>query len=319
MRIPSKPILLLALIAIATAIGLFGASLDQVSVRDGGADVAQAPQTPEPTAAQDAVVPRTAPTTAVAPTMAATDAPVQAATQAPTMVSQPAMTPTPEQTPRPQVPENTTGASIIVERGVTDRKLVALTFDAGDGPGYADEILDLLSSEGIHASFGLTGGWMRDHPDTVRRIVAEGHMIINHSESHQSWTGASTTGVPLTEEERIDELMGAAVAADEIAGYETAPFWRPPYGDYDAEAQALLAEYGYDYTLFWTCDSLAWNGSTAQEIAERCAPDQPGGGPGAIILMHVTQQADYESLSALVTEYKAAGYEFVTMEEMIAD
>ncbi len=229
------------------------------------------------------------------------------------------MTPTPEQTPRPQVPANTTGASIIVERGVSDRKLIALTFDAGEGPGYADEILDFLAQEGIHASFGLTGDWMRDHPDTVRRIVAEGHMIINHSDSHQSWTGASTTGVPLTEDERIDELMGAAVAADEIAGYETAPFWRPPYGDYDAEGQALLADYGYDYTLYWTCDSLAWNGSTAQEIAERCAPDQPGGGPGAIILMHVTQEADYQSLPALVAEYRAAGYEFVTMEEMIAD
>lgn len=319
MRIPSKPILLLALIAIATAIGLFGASLDDVSVGDNAADIVEAPRTPESPASDEAVVPTTTPTTAVEPTAAPTEAPADVATQAPTTVAQPTMTPTPEQTPRPQVPENTTGASIIVERGVSDRNLVALTFDAGEGPGYADEILDFLAQEGIHASFGLTGDWMRDHPDTVRRIVAEGHMIINHSESHQSWTGASTTGVPLSEDERIDELMGAAVAADEIAGYETAPFWRPPYGDYDAEGQALLADYGYDYTLYWTCDSLAWNGSTPQEIAERCAPDQPGGGPGAIILMHVTQEADYQSLPALVAEYKAAGYEFVTMEEMIAD
>ena len=44
-----------------------------------------------------------------------------------------------------------------------------------------------------------------------------------------------------------------------------------------------------------------------------------GGGPGAIILMHVTQEADYLSLEALVAAYKAEGYEFVTMEEMIAD
>lgn len=319
MRIPSKPILLFALIAIATAIGLFGASLDQVSVDDNAADVADVSPTPESAQDEGGSVPVAPPTANAEPTAAPSEAPAEAATQAPTAVPQPTIAPTPEQTPRPQVPGNTTGASLIVERGVSDRDLVALTFDAGEGPGYADEILDFLGAEGIHASFGLTGDWMREHPDTVRRIVAEGHMIFNHSDTHLSWTGASTTGVPLSEDERIDELMGAAVAADEIAGYETAPFWRPPYGDYDAEGQALLADYGYDYTLFWTCDSLAWTGTTATEIAERCAPDQPGGGPGAIILMHVTQEADYESLAALVSAYRAAGYEFVTMEEMIAD
>ncbi len=57
MRIPTKPILLLALIAIATAIGLFGASLDDVSVGDNAADVAEAPRTPESTAADDTVLP----------------------------------------------------------------------------------------------------------------------------------------------------------------------------------------------------------------------------------------------------------------------
>lgn len=320
MKYPPKSILLFILLAIATAMGISGTSLNPSAIGDTGDDIAEVPPTNVAVTGNYGATTPQATEPVPDPPVAAepTEVPAQDATRAPT-VAQPTMTPTPQQTPRPQVPETTTGASIIVERGVSERDLVALTFDAGEGPGYADEILDFLAAEGIHASFGLTGDWMREHPDTVRRIVAEGHMIINHSDSHQSWTGASTTGVPLSEDERIDELMGAAVAAEDIAGYETAPFWRPPYGDYDAEGQALLADYGYDYTLYWTCDSLAWNGSTAQEIVERCAPDQPGGGPGAIILMHVTQEADYESLSALVAEYKAAGYEFVTMEEMIAD
>lgn len=320
MKYPPKSILLFILLAIATAMGISGTSLNPSAIGDTGDDIAEVPPTNVAVTGNYGATTPQATEPVPDPPVAAepTEVPAQDATRAPT-VAQPTMTPTPQQTPRPQVPETTTGASIIVERGVSERDLVALTFDAGEGPGYADEILDVLAAEGIHASFGLTGDWMREHPDTVRRIVAEGHMIINHSDSHQSWTGASTTGVPLSEDERIDELMGAAVAAEDIAGYETAPFWRPPYGDYDAEGQALLADYGYDYTLYWTCDSLAWNGSTAQEIVERCAPDQPGGGPGAIILMHVTQEADYESLSALVAEYKAAGYEFVTMEEMIAD
>lgn len=323
MKYPPKPILLFLLLAVATAMGLSGASLNPSATGDAGDGLAEVPPTgvampgyggaTTPGATEAAAEP----TVAVSPT--GTPRAQETLAPSPTAEQEPAVTPTPVETPRPEVPENTTGASIIVERGVSERDLVALTFDAGEGPGYAEEILDFLAAEDIHASFGLTGDWMREHPETVQRMVAEGHMIFNHSDTHLSWTGASTTGEPLTEDQRIDELMGAAVAAEEIAGYETAPFWRPPYGDYDAEGQALLADYGYDYTLFWTCDSLAWNGTTPEEIAQRCAPDAEGGGPGAIILMHVTQEADYLALEQLVAAYKAEGYEFVTMEEMIAD
>ena len=314
-----QPILLFMLLAVATAMGLSGASLSPMSTGRGQDDVAQVPPTTEAvsTGGYGTRSTPTASTNDETPPPAPTSEPVETPVAEREM---PTAGPTPVETPRPDVPENTTGASIIIERGVSDRDLVAFTFDAGEGPGYAEEILDFLAAEGIHASFGLTGDWVREHPETTRRMVDEGHMIFNHSDTHQSWTGVSTTGVPLTEDQRIDELMGAAVAIEEVTGtYETAPFWRPPYGDYDAEGQALLADYGYDYTLFWTCDSLAWTGTAPEEIAAKCAPDQPDGGPGAIILMHVTQEADYRSLEALVDEYKAAGYEFVTMEEMIAD
>lgn len=320
--------LLLLLLAVATAMGLSGASLSTDLIHGATEDLAQVAPTEvvsrplygESAATTAESEPTSAPVIATDPTSTQAQEPAGASTPIPTEIPvQPQPTPTPVETPRPEVPENTTGSSIIVERGVSDRDLVALTFDAGEGPGYADEILDFLAANGIRASFGLTGDWVRAHPDEVRRMIDEGHMVFNHSDTHLSWTGISTTGTPLSEDQRIDELMGAAIAVEDVAGYETAPFWRPPYGDYDAEGQVLLAEYGYDYTLFWTCDSLAWTGTTAEEIAERCAPDAPGGGPGAIILMHVTQEADYRSLEALVAAYVAEGYEFVTMEEMIAD
>jgi peptidoglycan-N-acetylglucosamine deacetylase len=323
--------LLLILLAIATAMGLSGASLSTDLIHSASDDVAQGPSTEvasrpvygESAASTPAPEPTSAPAIATDPTSTQrqeSQDPASVSTPLPTEAAvQVQPTPTPVETPRPDVPANTTGASIIVERGVSDRDLVALTFDAGEGPGYADEILDFLATNGLRASFGLTGDWVRTHPDEVRRMIDEGHMVFNHSDTHLSWTGASTTGTSLSEDQRIDELMGAAIAVEDVAGYETAPFWRPPYGDYDAEGQVLLAEYGYDYTLFWTCDSLAWTGTTAEEIVERCAPDAPGGGPGAIILMHVTQEADYRSLEALVAAYLAEGYEFVTMEEMIAD
>lgn len=217
------------------------------------------------------------------------------------------------------VPENTTGASILVERGPADKRYVALTFDAGEGAGYTTEILDFLKEHGIKASFGTTGEWARENPELIQRIVNEGHLLFNHSESHRSWTGVSPATTPLTDAERTQQVVDADKAVEEIANWSMQPFWRPPYGDYDGPGQVLLAQLGYDYTLWWTCDSLAWNGYTADQIVEWCGPNTSRGGPGAIILMHVSQEQDYLSLDQLVADYEAEGFEFVTIDKMIED
>ncbi len=237
----------------------------------------------------------------------------------------PTLEPTLAPTPLPvgrgtfPAPANTSGASVIVERGPAEQRAVALTFDAGEGPGYTAQILDLLQAEGIRASFGTTGEWARANPNLILRIVNEGHLLFNHSESHRSWTGASPGTEPLSDEDRTSQVMDAHNAVVEIADYEMSPFWRPPYGDYDANGQVLLLSLGYDYTLWWTCDSLGWNGYSAQEIAEWCGPTTENGGPGAIILYHVTQEQDYLSLEQIIAEYRSEGYEFVTVDKMIGD
>lgn len=264
------------------------------------------------------------------PTVTATTLPTNAIIVTPTPTQQsptqvPTVAPTVQPTEMPEqgrgnfvVPENTTDQSIIVERGPTDKNYVALTFDAGEGRGYTEEILDFLKEHGIHASFGTTGEWARENPDLIKRILDEGHLLFNHSESHQSWTGESPGTEPLTDEQRTEEILGVEQAVDDIAGWSMQPFWRPPYGDWDPEGQVLLKSLGYDYTLYWTCDSLGWNGLTAEEIAEWCGPDTERTGPGAIILFHVAQEQDFQSLQYIVEEYSAQGYEFVTMDKMIA-
>ena len=249
-----------------------------------------------------------------------TDPPLQP-TAAPTLEPTVAPTQEPAQQGRGEfpVPENTTGRSIVIERGPEDKKYIALTFDAGEGRGYTEEILDLLKEHGLHASFGTTGQWARENPDLVNRILDEGHLLFNHSESHQSWTGVSPQTEPLTVEERTAEVQGAHDSVLEVADWNMQPFWRPPYGDMDAEGQELLASMGYDYTFWWTCDTLAWTGVSAEEIAASCASDTDKGGPGAIILMHVAQEQDYLALEALIADYQSEGYEFVTLNMMIGD
>jgi len=307
MKHSRQPALLVLIVTAIVAIGLGGTTLSPFQETSGeDSDLAEAaattaPETQVPDVLQASTI---EPTATLAPTLPPTEVP-------------PTPTQEPVETPRPVAPENPYDQSYILERGESGRREVALTFDAGEGAGYTAEILDLLDAYDIKGSFGVTGEWARANPDLILRIVDEGHMIINHTESHKSWTGASSGGEPLSEAERIEQLEGVENAVYDISGYTTKPYFRPPYGDYDLEALQLLKREGYEYTLWWTCDSLAWSGLQPDEIEERCGPDSEYGGPGGIILMHVAQENDYLALEALITSYDAAGYDFVTMEQMI--
>jgi peptidoglycan/xylan/chitin deacetylase (PgdA/CDA1 family) len=253
------------------------------------------PPTPEPTATQ---APAPTETPLPEPTVAPTEAPVA--------------------TERPDPPATGQERSLIVERGDSGRMDVAFTFDAGEGAGHTEEILDLLVEYGAVASFGVTGEWVEANPDLVRRMIDEGHMVVNHTYDHSSFTGISTGLEPLDAAERARQIEDTEAAIVEATGgYASLPYFRFPYGDYDVEALDLLGELGYSYTLWWSCDSLGWMDSSPSEIIDRCGVDGEGGGPGAIILMHVANDNDWAAFEPLLQHYLEAGYTPVTMEQII--
>ena len=123
---------------------------------------------------------------------------------------------------------------------------------------------------------------------------------------------------PLSPEERREEIVTTeGIIADLTGGYESSPFFRFPYGDYDTEALDLLGELGFSYTMWWSCDTQGWNGYSPAEIVELCGSEAEKGGPGAILLMHVAEENDWNAVEPLIEDYLAAGYDFVTLEEMI--
>jgi peptidoglycan/xylan/chitin deacetylase (PgdA/CDA1 family) len=241
-------------------------------------------------------------------------------TPTPTEATEPTETPDPGPTPRPEPPEqDDSGVSQVYERGTSGRDEIALTFDAGSDRGYAEQILDTLAEYEVKVSFGITGQWAEENPDLVERMVAEGHMIFNHSWSHRSFTGFSTSGWDagvLTADERTKELDDTAeVIGEATDGYDVRPYFRPPYGDLDDSVLADLAAAGYWVTVMWTCDSLGWNGATVEEIVFRCAEQAEA---GDIILLHVgAASLDAEALPLLIETLEAAGFELVTVEELL--
>lgn len=208
-------------------------------------------------------------------------------------------------------------SSYLIETADTGRDEVALTFDCGADRGNTEAILNMLDTYGLKGSFGMTGLWAEANPDLVLRMAREGHMIFNHTYTHQSFTGFSTDSSDPGTDFRINEIEETAQVVSEITGgYDMAPYWRPPYGDVGPQTLADMASIGYGITVMWTVDTLGWNGMTGDQVLERCLDTLQ---PGQIVLMHVGVQApgDFEAVAPFIEQAEAQGYAFVTVDQLM--
>lgn len=200
-------------------------------------------------------------------------------------------------------------ASQVVSKGNTTSKVIALTFDDGDDGGNIPAILQILSDNNIKATFFFTGKAVEAHPQQVKNIVAKGHAIGNHTYSHPYFT-------QITAEQMKAEVDKAETIIKNLTGVTTKPYFRPPYGSYNAAVLQAMGEAGYTKTITWTIDTIDWDGRSASEITQKALNNAA---PGAIVLMHVGSGAvnTPAALPAIIRGLKTAGYQFVTIPEML--
>ena len=309
---------------LAVVLAGVGCRADEVATPPASRGPASVPSTtraaPAPTVATTVAAVTTIATTVSVPSSPVTTpvATVATATTSPAVSTAPPTTGVPAVSAPATVAATTTSPatdasrSVVLDRLPDDRRVIALTFDAGSDLGHTELILDTLAEMDVPAAFGITGEFAESHPDHVQRIAREGHVIINHSYSHVSFTGASSTEVALTAEDRHDELTRADTVISSLVGRITVPFWRPPFGDHDTGVLDDVGAIGYRYTVMWTLDSLGWRGLSAAEIVQRVVDLAE---PGAIVLMHVgSQSADGEALPAVIDGLRVAGYTFVAID-----
>jgi peptidoglycan/xylan/chitin deacetylase (PgdA/CDA1 family) len=203
----------------------------------------------------------------------------------------------------------------VVRRGDTPRALVALTFDAGSDCGNAGTILQILADNGITATFALTGEWAEGCPTVAARIGTDGHVVMNHSYDHPSFTGLSTGKPHLTKREMIDQITRAETAITAATGRSPEPWFRPPFGEQDAAVNAALAEVGYVYDVLWTVDSLGWKGVKPSQVVTKVLANV---GNGTIVLMHVgSASTDAAALQAVIDGIRDLGFGFATVAEIV--
>jgi peptidoglycan/xylan/chitin deacetylase (PgdA/CDA1 family) len=205
--------------------------------------------------------------------------------------------------------------SVAIGRGNTASKRIALTFDAGSDLGYTEQIITTLEEYGVIASFGLTGSWVNAYPDYAAWIAADGHQLLNHTLNHLSYTGASSGAGPISPAKRLAQLKANESIIASVTGVGCAPYWRPPFGDYDRSVLRDVGALGYSRSIMWTVDSMGWDGWSASDIYTRVMDNSSN---GAIVLMHVgSASEDVIALDDIIRSFKARGYRFGTVAQVI--
>lgn len=189
----------------------------------------------------------------------------------------------------------------------TEEPKIALTFDAAWGNEDTQKIMEILNKHGVKVTFFMTGGWVDTYPDDVKRILAEGHDLGNHSQNHKNMSR-------LSDSEKETELMSVHDKVKALTGYEMFLF-RPPYGDYDNAVVSTAKKCGY-YTVQWDIDSLDWKDYGTDSIIKTVTQNNHLGN-GSIILCHNGAKYTAEALDTMITTLKDAGYTFVPLSELI--
>lgn len=199
-------------------------------------------------------------------------------------------------------------AAVTISRGSTSNAVVALTFDCGADSGYTGSILDTLGNRGVRASFGMTGKFAAAYPALVKRMVNEGHSLINHSYSHPSFPGLTTS-------QRLSELESTEQALVNAVGRGGRPLFRPPFGEYNSSVLTDLGNAGFTHNIMWSIDVLGWNGLTRDQVINRALSNH---GNGYIYLMHVgSQSQEGPALPSIIDGLRSRGYGFVTIPQML--
>ncbi len=188
--------------------------------------------------------------------------------------------------------------------GEENVKKIALTFDDGPHPYYTEQLLDGLKERGVVATFFVTGEHATLHPDVIKRMHEEGHLIGNHTYSHMQLTKADR-------EEFKEELVATSEVIEEIIDEEVI-YVRPPYGTWDKSFEEELDM----IPVLWTIDPLDWCTDNSSCVVKRTVD---AAGENEIILMHDYYETSVTAALAVVDELLAQGYTFVTVEEILFD
>lgn len=187
-------------------------------------------------------------------------------------------------------------------------KVIYLTFDAGYENGNVEKTLDILKKHGVKAAFFVLKHLIVNNTDLVKRIGDEGHLICNHTMSHPDMSKCS-------EEKIRAEITGLEKICIEKTGYEIAKFYRPPQGKFSESDLKTVNSMGYK-TVFWSFAYADWDNNKQPSPDSAIKKVMDNIHNGEIMLLHPTSATNALILDKVISELKAQGYRFETLDKL---
>ncbi|KXG42781.1 polysaccharide deacetylase [Tepidibacillus decaturensis] len=184
-----------------------------------------------------------------------------------------------------------------------------LTFDNGYENGYTSQILDILKQKKIPAAFFVTGHYLKDQPDLVKRMVNEGHIVGNHSWSHPNMTEISDHQL----KKELDKVKNLYTI---ITGEKEMHYVRAPRGVFSERTLALSYQNGY-INVFWSLAYKDWDihDQKGWKYAYDKIMEQVH--PGAIMLIHTVSKDNAEALNKVLDDLLKKGYTFKSIDDLL--
>ena len=209
--------------------------------------------------------------------------------------------------PIPPGSNGSTESPRVVFHGPRTDRVVALTFDDGYAPANVRQIFEELTRAGVAATFFVNGAYLRLDPQLWRSIAAAGYPIGNHTVLHQDVRGRPPAQV-------VADLVRNARLVQEVTGRPMIPVFRPPYGYHDAVSDAAAAAAGFPTIVLWDVTG----GDTNRRAGDATVlANASAGRPGSIVLLHAGPSVTPRILPALIAGYRARGFTFVTIPDLL--
>lgn len=193
--------------------------------------------------------------------------------------------------------------------GNAQEKTIYLTFDCGFENGYTEILLDALKKHNVQATFFVVGHYLESAPYIVKRMVADGHTVGNHTYHHYDMNKISDL------ESFRKELDDVSSVYLELIGEEMVKYYRAPQGKYSIENLEMAQELGYT-TFFWSLAYVDWNQDAQPDCNAAIEKLTNRIHPGAVVLLHNTSSTNAAILDELLTKWEEMGYTFATLSDL---
>ena len=195
---------------------------------------------------------------------------------------------------------------------------MSLTFDAEHPsrrqcpPRAAEQILDILHTREVRATFFVQGRWATAYPEVARLIARDGHLVGNHSHSHAPMPDLSDDGL-------ARDIKDAEDSIRQLVGVDPIPWFRCPFGAGFDDPRVLhaLAAHGYR-NVHWDVAVEDWEDDRQATGVENDTVDRVlRHGDGAIVLLHTWPAPTVAALPRIIERLQGKGARFVTVAEVL--